>query len=120
MVCRPAFLIAFYLTILCLFFPASGPISPPSSSQLQTAPAKRNLSAAIYRFWSGTEPFCEQYFQLASRKKRRIPPSVDSQIQFQVHSEDFQRKWLRINFSKHTAHLTNRHPCHFKDQKPEM
>ena len=74
-----ALLFALLLALFGFLLPGSRQ-EPRSHFQLpQSAVINRNLSIAIYRFWSGAVPFCELYFQFSTQSKR--PHSFKSPIQ---------------------------------------
>jgi hypothetical protein len=67
MACRPVYLIALLLALIFLQLPACRQTPRTSFSLLQSAVAGRNLHVAIYRFWSGAIPFCEQFYQFTDQ-----------------------------------------------------
>ena len=64
---RPALLIALLLALFCLLLPACRQVPRTNLSLSQPAGIGQNLTAAVYRFWSGAVPFCELYFQFTSQ-----------------------------------------------------
>lgn len=130
MACRPAFLIALLLATFCLLLPACRQTPRTSLPQSQTALTKRNLSVAIYRFWSGAVPFCEQYFQFAAQKKQPTRPKLDAAIcgeklaelhgcrrhfSESVRSDYPNSVWVRINYVDNAAQSSSHQSCRYKD-----
>ena len=67
MACRPALLIALLLAFIFLLLPACRQTPRTSFALLHSAVTGRNLHIAIYRFWSGAVPFCEQFYQFTDQ-----------------------------------------------------
>lgn len=70
---RSALLIGLLLTLFCLLLPACRQTPRIHSPLSQAAVISRDLTVAVYRFWSRTLPFCELYFQFTSQMERLYP-----------------------------------------------
>lgn len=71
---RPALL----LVLFCLLLPACRQNPRTNLPLPQSTVISRNLSIAIYRFWSGAVPYCELYFQFTAQLDQAYPVKSDS------------------------------------------
>lgn len=108
MACRPAYLLALLLAMFCLLLPACRQTPHTNLPQSQATLAKDNLSVAIYRFWSGAVPFCEQYFQFAAL-------SNTSDRSHYSHA-----LWIRIDYLGYLAQSSAHQSCRYRNHTVTM
>ncbi len=125
---RPALLIGLLATLFCLLLPACRQQAPRTNSpSIQPAQSSRNLTVAVYRFWSGAVPFCELYFQFTSRPElpyliKAVSTCGDQLATLrgcQRHAADSTRSrhqngvWDRID---DTAQPSGGYSCHYQNR----
>lgn len=90
MACRPAVLITLLVALSFLLLPSCRQAPRTSLAEFhaksQAAVTHQNLGSAIYRFWSGSVPLCEQYFQFTSPPQRPAAAKTGSLCSEQLAS----------------------------------
>lgn len=135
MACRPAYLIALLFATFCFLLPACRNSPYTHLPQSQTTLAKHDLSVAIFRFWSGAVPFCEQYFQFAAQEARPSPPQPDvvscgeqltqidgcrRKIDESVKPQYPHSMWVRIDYVGYLAQSSAHQSCRYRDHSITM
>lgn len=108
MACRPAYFIALLLAMFCFFLPACRQTPRVNQPQTQAALTKHNLSVAIYRFWSGAVPFCDQYVQFAALNNTP------------VRSQYSLGEWIRVDYVGILAQPSAHQSCRYKEHSIGM